>query len=468
MASAKMTGAGSGRTGSGKSESGDSGRLSRRRFLATLGGAAAGLALHGCGGGSGAPPGLWPNIVLIVADDLGYGDLGVYGCPDIATPNLDSLARDGVQFSSGYVSCPLCSPTRAGLLTGRYQQRFGHEYNPVPGLPDDPRFGLPQSETTLAERLRALGYATGLVGKWHLGYQEGMRPLDRGFQEFFGFLNGLRSYLPGGAIEPGGELLNGTRPVQLTEYLPDALGRVALSFINRHRRAPFFLMLCFKAVHAPLEATQPYLDRVAHIADDSRRTMAAILTAMDDNVGRVLARLQAYGLDARTLVVFVSDNGGDTPWNASMNSPLRGYKSEMWEGGIRVPFLLRWPGQVPAGMVYDEPVSSLDVVPTVMAAAGQDIAPEWGLDGVDLRPYLTGEASGPPHEALYWRMGEQSAIRQGEWKLVVEGAGPRLFNLAEDIGESNDLAALMPDKVAELQALWEAWSAQMAPPRWVW
>ena len=433
-------------------------RVSRRQFLGTVAAGAAGLALSRVAWQQPARP---PNIVLIFSDDQGYAEMGCQGCTDIATPNLDAICSAGVRCTSGYVTCPVCSPSRAGLLTGRYQQRFGHEHNPGAA----PEAGLPLTETTLADRLKAAGYATGLVGKWHLGMLPEQHPMSRGFDEFFGFLHGAHSYLRpnDSATDP---LLRGREPVQESEYLTDAFAREACGFIDRHVADPFFLYLAFNAVHSPLEASQRYLDRFEGIADPNRRTFAGMLSAMDDAVGDVLATLRRHDLERDTLVIFISDNGGPTSQTTSSNAPLRGYKAQVYEGGIRVPFAVRWPGRLPAGTVYDRPVSSLDVVPTVLTATGADLPT--GLDGVDLAPHLSGTNAAVAHEQLCWRMGRKTAIRRGDWKLLREAQGDfELYHLAEDIGERNDLAATEPTRVAELRDALAAWDARMVEPLWV-
>jgi arylsulfatase A-like enzyme len=407
-----------------------------------------------------------PNIVLIVADDLGYAELGVQGCKDIPSPHIDSIARAGVRFTNGYVSCPVCSPTRAGLATGRYQQRFGHEFNPGPNQLENPDFGLPLDQTTLADRLKAQGYATGMFGKWHLGYQPRFHPMKRGFDEFFGFPGGSHSYVdPLGEV--GNPILRGTTPVNEKEYLTNAFAREALSFIDRHARDPFFVYLPFNAVHLPLQGLESYLAKFAGIQDQKRRTFAAMHACMDDAVGRVLKMLRDTNNEENTLVFFISDNGGPTPKTTSGNLPLRGYKSQVLEGGIRVPFLMQWKGRLPAGKVYDYPVISLDIHPTAVAAIGGAIPAGAKLDGVNLLPYLTGAARGRPHERLYWRFGPQWAIRSGDWKLLVMRGGEReLYNLAEDIGEKNNLLSAQPAKAKELLAEYQAWNSQLVAPKW--
>ena len=423
-----------------------------------------------------------PNILVIVGDDMGYADIGAHGCKDIPTPHIDSLARNGVRCSSGYVTGPYCSPTRAALLTGRYQQRFGHEFNPGPPGPGNDAIGLSLDEKTMADRLAAAGYATGMVGKWHLGHVEKFHPLGRGFQEYFGFLGGAHAYFPTATATGPNAVLRGREPADEKQYLTDAFAREAADYVERHKADPFFLYLAFNAVHTPMHAEQKYLARVAPGLPERRRQYAAMMIAMDDAIGAVLAKLRESGLEEDTLVFFISDNGGP-PGNSSDNTPLRGHKASTWEGGIRVPFLVQWKGKLPAGKVFDQPVAQIDILPTALAAAGVQQQPQWKLDGVDLVPHLTGKKESPPHEALCWRFGNQMAVRMGDWKLVRgrpnagDGANrgaaaaarstqPELFNLATDVGEKNDLSAKQPDKLRELQAAWERWNADNQPPAW--
>lgn len=403
-----------------------------------------------------------PNVIVFLSDDEGYGELGCQGNREIPTPHIDSIAQNGLRFTQGYVSGPYCSPTRAGLLTGRYQTRYGHEFNP-----SKPGAGLPLSETTMANRLKALGYATACIGKWHLGSEPDQRPPKRGFDEFYGTLQNSPFFHPqlvDSRVSPD--------PAKVEDpnfYTTDAYAERAVDWIERHKGGPFFLYFPFNAQHAPLQATKKYLDRFPSIADEKRRTFAAMMSAKDDAVGRVLAKVREIGQEENTLVVYVADNGGPTQVTTSKNDPLRGYKATTLEGGVRVPFLMQWKGRLPAGKTYDFPVIQLDLLPTAIAAAGGASDPSWKLDGVNLLPYLTGENAGRPHDALYWRFGEQWAIRQGDWKLVssrVDGPDPRLFNLAEDIGEASDLAAKLPEKVKELRAAWDKWNAEQAKPLW--
>jgi arylsulfatase A-like enzyme len=431
--------------------------------------------------GAGAQSRRPPNFVVIVADDMGYADIGVHGSRDIRTPHIDTLAREGVRFTDAYVSGPYCSPTRAGFLTGRYPQRFGHEFNLGA---EHKELGLPLEETTIADRLKAAGYRTAIFGKWHLGMGEKYHPLRRGFEEFFGFLAGAHTYINVGT--GANRLQDGTTPVESFDgYLTDALADRASTYIKQQAAKPFFLYLAFNAAHTPLQATQKYLDRFAHIKDEQRRTYAAMVSAMDDGVGKVLGTLREQNLDQNTLVVFFNDNGGPmmetTTINGSSNAPLKGSKRTTWEGGIRVPFMIRWTGRVPAGRVDKRPIIQLDVLPTALAAAGEGAGTSKRLDGVDLLPFLTGAAKGSPHETLYWRMGGMMAIRHGDWKLVKTRAGAfvdadpaalsdlsgaELYNLADDIGESKNLAAARPEKVKELGERWQVWNKQLVKPRW--
>lgn len=409
-----------------------------------------------------------PNIIVIVSDDMGYSDLGFQGGRDVATPNLDGLAKGGVRFSNAYVTCPVCSPTRAGILSGRYQQRFGHEFNPQVPARVEPHFGLPLSETLLPALLEKAGYQRGMVGKWHLGYREGYLPPDRGFQSWFGFPGGSHSYVDANAdgINP---IMRNRQRVDEKAYLTDAFGREASEYVRGHAGSPFFLYLTFNAVHTPLQATEKYLERVAKIENPKRKTYLAMLAAMDDAVGRVVEALREKGALDNTLIFFTNDNGGpgEGSWNGSDNKPLRGYKTQVWEGGVRVPLVMHWPARLPAGKVYDKPVVSLDIAATTLAAAGAKASEKNPLDGVDLVPFVTGKDDGVPHEAIYWRYGEQSAIRSGNWKLVkMPNAEPQLYDLAADISESHDLAGAQPERVKALQETWGRWNAQLAEPLW--
>jgi arylsulfatase A-like enzyme len=448
-----------------------------------------------------------PSFVFILADDLGYGELGCYGGRDIPTPHIDSLAADGVRFTQAYVTAAYCAASRAGLFTGRYQTRFGFEFNPVGAQNLDPAIGLPAGERTLADDLREAGYATALIGKWHLGGTAPFHPMRRGFDEFFGFLHEGHSFVPhpwpgvttwlrrrtlpdggqGRWTSPDGKLiytthmeqneppydadnpvLRGGQPVDEQEHLTDAVAREAERFIERRRREPFLLVLSFNAVHSPMQGSDAYMAKFAHIENVHRRIFAAMLAHLDDAVGRVLRKLREAGLDENTLVVFMSDNGGPTRELTSRNDPLRGGKGELYEGGIRVPMLWRWKGRLPAGAVEVRSVISLDMAATALAAAGRDAAARKPpMDGTDLLPYLTGGRKDHPHERLYWRAGPKAALRQGAWKLVLERAGAwELYHLDQDIAESKNLAASRPETLSGLTNAWSELNEAMVAPLW--
>ncbi len=420
-----------------------------------------------------------PNLIIILTEDQGYHDVGFNGCKDIPTPNLDSIASNGVRFTSGYVASPLSSPDRAGLLTGRYPERFGYERDPE-WQPNNPGAGLPLTETTLADLLGRVGYATGMVGKWHLGSSPATHPLQRGFKEFFGFLGAGHRYLPEEwtiddprKAETEADswrlwVMRDHEPVKTTNYLSDEFSEAAVSFIARHKDQPFFLLLAYNAPHDPLEATEVYLSRFPKILGLHRRTYAAMVSAVDDGVGNLLAELRKDGLEDHTLVVYFSAGGGALEANSSDNYPLRGSKDYPWEGGWRVPFAMQWPGHLPKGIAYDQPVLSLDIFATITALAKAPRNPEVPIDGVNLFPYLTGLNAGAPHDAIYLRMPGRGAlaVRSGDYKLIVPatGAAAELFNVARDPAESKDLAALQPRVLKELEAKRAVWTRQMMSP----
>jgi arylsulfatase A-like enzyme len=407
-----------------------------------------------------APAANKPNILLIYADDMGYNELSCYGGKHVPTPNIDSLAAGGLRLTHGYVSAPLCSPSRAGLMTGRYQTRFGHENNSMA-----PGGGLPLSETTLANRLKSLGYATCMIGKWHLGSAPDRVPMARGFDEYFGVLGN-----PGSYFKPGGFIDSRVSPrVQdVTDpnfYTTDAFATRAVDWLEKHKDSPWFLYLPFNAIHSPREATDKYLQRFKNVANENDRTLFAMTSAMDDAVGQVLSKIRTLGQEENTLIFFISDNGA--PNHPDGNDPLRGRKHTTWEGGIRLPFIVQWKGHLPAGKTYDQPAVQLDVLPTCVTVAGGTVDPAWKLDGVNLLPYLAGENKTRPHETLYWRIDGMWAIRHGDWKLVhgqANDEAPELFNLAVDVSEKNNLAATEPTRVQELQKMWYSWNAEQAPP----
>ncbi len=429
-----------------------------------------------------------PNLLILFSDDQGYHDLGCQGAQDIPTPHIDSIARNGVRCTSGYVSSPMCSPSRAGMLTGRSQSRFGHEINWEPDHPADPNDtrGLPLTEKTIADHLKAAGYRTGLVGKWHLGESAPFHPNKRGFDDFFGFVWGghdyfCENYIGGPAYKPRRSEhyltpleRNGVPQPVHSGYLTSVLGAESAAFIHQHKDRPWFLYASFNAPHTPLQATPELLERVKHIPDEQRRTYAAMVVGLDDAVGAILRQLRDDGLEERTLVFFLSDNGGPLDRNGSLNTPLNGEKGKMLEGGIRVPFLVQWKGTLPAGKTYDRPVSSLDILPTALKVAAASAAvdsakAETTFDGVDILPYLKGEKTGDPHEFLFWRMTPRNiwAVRSGDHKLVLQQTKtPRLYDLAADIGETTDLSDQLPEVRARLQAAYDTWAAPLPKALW--
>ena len=411
-----------------------------------------------------------PNVIVILADDLGYADLSCQGTvEDVRTPHIDTLAANGVRFTQGYVTAPQCGPSRAALLSGRSQSRFGFESNEWAYDP-----GMPRSVSLISERLKAHGgYATGYIGKWGITSKRHSYPPKRGFDESYWVQDG-NIYFPDTPSKHNTQMMRGMDPIVMEEYSTDAFGREAIEFIDRHQDEPFFLLISYITPHEPMEAKESDLERFAHIEDPLRRTTLAMIACMDDNVGRMLATLKKNGLEEDTLIFFLSDNGG-YPGNGSLNTPYRGTKSQMLEGGIHVPFLMQWKGKLPAGRVYEEPVSSLDIVPTTLAIAGAQIQPAWQLDGVNLLPYIVGRASGVPHDALFWRFKAWSkkpeqdgwAIRKGEWMLVRNGWGqtaPALYNLAEDPEQLKDLSKTQPERYDDMLKLWTRWDQKNVVP----
>ncbi len=421
-----------------------------------------------------------PNVLVIIADDLGYADIGAHGGKEVPTPNIDALAASGVRCTSGYVSAPYCSPSRAGFLTGKAATRFGHEFNPHVG--DEAKLGLPLDQRTIANVMHDAGYATALVGKWHQGFDEAHHPQSRGFDDYFGFLVGGHNFLLHKDAEPkfgtahSHDLIYRGREVQrLNGYTTDLFTDEALGFMNRNAAKPWFLYLAYNAVHTPLEIVEKHQSRLpAEVKNPARRGYLSLLLGLDDAIGRLMAEVNAK--HPNTLVFFFSDNGGSgkKPFfatNTGINTPLRGDKGQTLEGGIRVPFFVSWTGQLPAGKVYDQPVSALDVLPTAASVAGTK-APE-GIEGVNLLPHLKGEKTDAPHPALAWRFGPQKAIRRGKWKLVdfrdfeaKTQSGWQLFDLDSDIGETKNLAAEKPELLTELSKAWDDWNAKNIAPLW--
>lgn len=416
-----------------------------------------------------------PNVLVIVADDLGYNDVGFQGSKEIATPHLDKLAARGLRCTNGYVSHSFCSPTRAGLLTGRYQHRFGHENNPA-WLPESTTAGLSLQETTFPQLMKKAGYTTGAVGKWHLGAHPQFHPMQRGFDEYFGALGGGHVYFPGD--KAGAEytipLNRDGKDEAQTKYLTEHFGDEAGAFVRRHagEERPWMLYLAFNAPHTPLQAPKEWLEKMKHIENESRRTYAAMVGAMDAAIGSVLSQLDESQQTENTLIFFISDNGGPNlsarlGVNFTDNSPLRGAKGDLHEGGMRVPFLVSWPARIKPG-VYAQPVIALDFLPTALAAAEQsDLTPK-NLDGVNLLPFLSGEKTAAPHEMLFWRTGGPGgtyAVRRGDWKLFRQGPNaPELYDLATDISETKNLATEKTAIVQELVAAIADWEKGTIAP----
>lgn len=399
------------------------------------------------------------NVLLIVVDDIGWGELGFQGNSDIPTPNIDRIARDGVRFAQAYASAPLCAPSRAGLLTGRYQTRFGFEFhNSVY------RHGIPSSVPTLAGRLAAAGYDTMAIGKWGVGQLGRYAPTERGFDEFYGTTQNTTYYRPRFFVDSR----ESDRPHDVNDptfYTTTAYARRAVDWLKERDENPWFLYLSFNAAHAPLEPPG-FTPRGAGVELFSvRQRFRGTIAALDAAVGDVLDQLRAMQAEQQTIVVFVSDNGGPTWETTSSNGGLRGVKSDLYEGGIRVPMCMRWPKRLPAGRTYAPPVSTLDIMASILDAT--NTPSDAPLDGVSLIPYLRGEVSGRPHDTFYWRMGSQWAIREGDWKLVCPTSDvrrPRLYNLAVDPLERRNQAARDPARVQRMQRAFDLWSAQQAAP----
>lgn len=459
-----------------------------------------------------------PNIVLIVADDLGKHDISVYGPSPTPTPNLARLAREGVAFSAGYVTSPVCSPSRAALLTGRYQQRYGfegliHDRYPnnrfelwlarrffsnqswrvvdeprVPTREDQERQGVPPSEILLSELLAARGYRTAIAGKWHLGFGDPVLPQNRGFEQQYGFYDAFSLY--GDPDDPdmigaqqdyfadryqwwrgrsGGSAIrrNGV-VIEEDGYLTEKIGHEAAEWIHNHKDAPFFAYVPFSAPHAPFQAPRLYVERFAHVENPDQRVYFAMIAALDDAIGEILRALDTAGVSDDTLLFFLSDNGAASYTGIIDNAPLKGGKLTNFEGGVNVPFLMRWPGKAPAGVTYAKPVSALDVFITIASAAGAALPGDRPYDGVDLLPHVRGAAAGDPHEALFWRSDGHRAVRVGRVKLVSDTrTGARaLYDLEADPSETEDLLAEQPALAEKLEQRLRAWESELEPPRW--
>lgn len=422
-----------------------------------------------------------PNIILLFADDAGYADFGFHGSDIMITPNLDKLAQQGVLFKQAYVSDPTCGPSRAGLLTGRYQQRFGYTENNVPGYMsknsalDYADMGLPLTETTMGDYMKSLGYSTGFFGKWHLGGTDAMHPLNRGFDEFYGFRGGDRSYYAYPENSPerkrstffDKKLEEGLGNFKEHDgYLTDVLADKVSEFIERNENKPFFAILSFTAVHTPIEAKPSDLAKFPDLVG-VRQQVAAMTLAMDRASGQVMDALAKYGLDENTIVVFTNDNGGPTDKNASSNLPLSGTKSNHLEGGIRVPMVMSWPNTLPGNDTYSAPVSLLDLLPTFYELAG---GKEYKnvVDGVNLLPFITQKTASIPHEYLFWKKESRAAVRYGNYKLLRYPDRPaELFDVINDVSEVNNIADKHPELVKKLYKKIFEWELTHERPRWL-
>jgi arylsulfatase A-like enzyme len=467
----------------------------------------------------GSPTRRPPNVVLIVADDLGFNDITHYGGGiaggKVPTPHIDGIAREGVEFRNGYSGNATCAPSRAAILTGRYATRFGFEFTPTPkqfmkvvtGMaPAEQLYkpvyragreaelipyedmGLPTTEITLAKLLQGAGYHTVQLGKWHLGDSPQFRPYNHGFTESLSHLHGASMFLPTRhpgvvnarqeydpidkflwAAEPWAVRFKDGEPFQPPKYMTDYLTDEAVKVVAANKNRPFFMYLAYNAPHTPLQATREDYDALSFIPDHTMRVYAAMIRSLDRNIGRVLQALKDQGLDDNTLVIFTSDNGGAHYIGLDgLNSPYRGWKATFFEGGIHVPFFMRWPGTIPKGASVTAPVSHFDIFSTAAAAAGQKPPADRPIDGVNLLPFVKGEAPGRPHDVLFWRTDDYLTVRAGDWKLQVSELPKKdwLFDLAADPTEKNDLAAKEPQRVAAMKAQLVEWNKAQRRPMW--
>jgi arylsulfatase A-like enzyme len=459
-----------------------------------------------------------PNILIITADDLGLTDMSLYGGPHVDTPHMDAIGTEGVIFTDAYCTSPICSPSRASMLTGRYQQRYGYEVQPqnryprnrleyyvfkffidtgnwvlveqpeVPRKKDIAKQGLPPSEITLAELLEAGGYETGIIGKWHLGFNDPFIPNNRGFDYQYGFYEAFSLYAPVDhpdivnyrhdyfankhiwkqerkgpcAIRRNHEI------IEEDEYLTTRIAEEAVRYLRDYRDNRFFLNVSFSAPHTPFQAPEKYVDMFSHVEDKNKRVYYAMIKALDDGVGMIMHALEELGLEENTIVMFASDNGGATYTGATDNAPLKGGKFTNFEGGLSVPCMMRWKGVLPEGMLYEHPVSLLDFFNTAAAVTDIGLPDDRVYDGVDLIPYLTGEKLERPHDALFWRAGYNKAVRKGPWKLIIDEKAGRtlLYNLEADRTEQNNLAEEQPDIVRELKQVLSEWEKELMEPLW--
>jgi arylsulfatase A-like enzyme len=459
-----------------------------------------------------------PNIIIIYADDLGWNQLSSYGNTKVQTPNIDAIGKEGVRFTQAYATAPICSPSRMGLLTGRYQQRFGGEFL-VPELHSTPladpelkekiktdfiarkavnepvdtaaynsiKKGIPESQTLIAQLVKNAGYATGAIGKWHVGEADGLKPWQRGFDYYYGMLtwgsiyasvadsnivtrsfhfhtNLAKTTQREGSIQ----IVRNGQVVEESEYITDRIGEEAASFIDKNKDKPFLLYVPFNAPHDPFQAKKSVFDKITSVTDTTERIYLAMLKSLDDAVGQILTKLKKEGLDKNTIVFFGSDNGGASYTKQMTNAPLKGGKLSHFEGGIRVPLLVRYPGKIPAETVYDKPVSNLDIFATAIAVAKAELPTDRVYDGVNLLPYVNEANKNEPHPVLFWRNGYSKAVRKGDWKLYVNERASKvlLYNIKDDLSEQKNLSEINPEKAKELQDELKKWESQLVSPKW--
>ncbi|WP_075343006.1 sulfatase [Tenacibaculum agarivorans] len=417
-----------------------------------------------------------PNIILIVSDDAGYADFGFQGSKAFKTPHLDKLADQGMKFTQAYVTAAVCGPSRAGLLTGKYQQKFGYEENNVPGymgnsaLKGD-EMGLPLEQVTMGDYMKNLGYKTAIIGKWHLGNADQYHPTKRGFDFFYGFRGGARSYYEFNESNPNYRqedyLELGFRNFKEDSvYLTDALANKTVKFIDENHKQPFFVVLAFNAVHTPMEADRKDLKEFPNLKG-KRKTLAAMTLSMDRACGRIFKKIEELNINDNTIIVFMNDNGGPSDTNGSLNHPLSGTKANHLEGGIRIPFVMRWDKKIPYKSVYNYPVSTMDLLPTFYSMGGGNVKDLKDVDGVNLIPFIKDNRLDRPHQKLFWKKENRGVIRDGDWKLLRYPDRPaELYNLKEDISEVNDLAAKYPEKVRKMYKELFKWELTLKRPLW--
>ena len=463
-----------------------------------------------------------PNIIVILADDLGLMDVSLYGGKNVSTKNIDAIGSNGVTFQEGYISSPICSPSRAGLITGRYQQRFGFEINiherypknrieyfvyanlmntgdwkvaqhedwAVPSFEDMHKQGLPPTEFTLPEMLKTKGYSTAAIGKWHIGYNETAIPINRGFDYHYGFYEAFSLYAPidkediinqklsdfsdphlwGKGRTGNCAIRKNDKEIQEDVYLTTKIAQETNAWMEAHRAEPFFIYVPFSAPHTPFQATKAYYDQYAHIKSPEKRIYYAMIHALDDAVGAITDKVKDLGLEENTLIIFLSDNGGAEYTGAADNSPLKGGKFTNFEGGINIPFMMQWKGKIPMGMTYDKPVSALDIFATTTALAQVKLPEDRDFDGVNLMPYLldSNYIHQTPHDALFWRSEYHKAVRKGDWKLIQDDLSKRtiLYHIKTDKNEQHNVASDNPEIVKGLQADFQKWEEKLINPKW--